>query len=212
MVSLLVAESAVFLVPMYIALKGKEVVPYQAGTNLLSFAYLAVVIILALVAMTAISFNWLLAIHLVALLGFVVAIGGVAMGGNMIADDQQQMKQDRASLIVFKNQFQGLCDRIALLEGDIFKGLLNSYSEFKSEKLAYATSESIAGSEAVDAEMNSCLDDISNEISKLERTAKDEETEDKDKVLADIVSDLDNSLKKLGLIVDRREQLMVQLR
>ena len=74
--------------------------------------------------------------------------------------------------IEFKRQFAAVCDDLSRIEYDAARAIYAVFRHFKDEDMAYATSESLPGSEAVDAQMKVHLVRIEEKVADLARAAE----------------------------------------
>lgn len=220
------AETITFWHPIYLILrneKGKNGLPFHFGTATIIGLYVVTVIILTLVAQTSISFNFLLVLHLGAFLSLAILIGLSTLGSMTISKIDSNDKRQREPLKAFRNEFALVCDRMAMIDNKEVAILCKAFENFRDERLEYATAESLPGSEDADLEINFCLQKIDNSIARLEEAAASSQNKNEAKKDFDgedigtrqinlMVKDLDNQLKKISLLLKRRETLIGQLR
>jgi hypothetical protein len=223
---LIFAETITFWHPIYLILrneKGEKGLPFHFGTATIIGLYDTVVIILAVVAHTTISFNFLFVLHLGVFLVFAILIGLSTIGSMTISKIDSKDQRQRAPLKGFRNEFAQVCDRLTMIDNKAVEILCRTFENFRDESLEYATAESLPGSEDSDLEMTFCLQKIENSIARLEETAASNQNDNeakKDIVSGDeanrqidrLVRDLDNRLKEMALLLKRRETLIGQLR
>lgn len=223
---LVFAETITFWHPVYLTLrneKGKKGLPFHFGTATIIGLYDATVTILAVVAHTSISFNFLLVLNLGVFLVLAILIGLSTLGSMSISKIDSTDKHQRAQLKAFRNEFALVCDRMTMIDNNEVAVLCKTFENFRDESLEYATAESLPGSEDADLEMNFSLQKIENSVSRLEEAAVSsqnskeplEGTEDRDPVnrqIIQLVKELDTQLKKMSLLLTRRETLIGQLR
>jgi len=223
---LVFAEIITFWHPVYLILrneKGKNGLPFHFGTATILGLYDAAVIILAVVAHTSISFNFLLVLHLGVFLVLAILIGLATIGSLAISKIDSKDARQRTPLNTFRNEFALVCDRLTMIENTKIEILSKTFENFRDESLEYATAESLPGSEDSDLEMNFCLQKIENKIAQLEEVAvsKQNDSEANEGIesgnaangqLSMLIMDLDNQLNKMSLLLKRRETLIGQLR
>jgi len=223
---LVFAETITFWHPVYLILrneKGKNGLPFHFGTATILGLYDAAVIILAVVAHTSISFNFLLVLHLGVFLVLAILIGLATIGSLAISKIDSKDARQRTPLNTFRNEFALVCDRLTMIENTKVGILSKTFENFRDESLEYATAESLPGSEDADLEMNFCLQKIENHIARLEEAAVSDQKNDETKEGVEsgdggngqinlLVKDLDNNLKKMSLLLKRRETIIGQLR
>lgn len=225
LIMLLVAETVLFLYPACLTARNKstrEALPHYMGTYIIMSLYGFAVFVLVILAHTSISFNWLLSLHLILFLAFIVLFGSTIIGGMFITGVDAKDKREREPFLFFKNQFAHVCNRLAMIDQNEVQRLCQSFDYFRDEKLEYATSENLPGSEDIQLEMNYCLQNIEDKIANLEEIAAAKDKEEStsspdsnaqvDSQIQKITKDLNNELKKMTLTLDRREQIMGQLR
>ena len=223
---LVFAETLTFGHPVYLILrneKGKNGLPFNFGTATIIGLYDAAVILLAVVAHTNISFNFLLALHLGAFLVLAILIGLSTIGSLTISKIDNRDARQRTPLITFRNEFALACDRLTMIDHKRVGVLSKTFENFRDEDLEYATAESLPGSEDADLEMNFCLQKIEDNLAQLEEAAASDQndneaiegTESGNAAYGQVnalIKDLDSQLNKMSVLLKRRETIIGQLR
>ena len=173
--------------------------PYQFTAIGMIVIYDFAIVILAMVALTSISLEWLSAMHTLSIVMLVIGIAAYNIGGNIVDDIETTDRQERQLAAEWKQQIASLSLMSSTLEcsssEDISKWLTSL-----SEELEYATSESLPGSEEVD-------NDISHEINELHlelESIANGNNENIDKFY--------NKVESLKVTIERRDKLMLTLR
>lgn len=180
-------------------------VPVHFGTMVLTSLYGLGALVLAGVAATSIKFEWLLVLHLLA---FLALVGGLAMaflGGSSISQLQKEDRIQRAGLIVFRNRFGEVSERLERI-GPVGVASLKKPFEAFREDLRFATVESLPGSEAVDAELNACLDEVEASLTSIEGVVATGEID------RQLLASAEKQIQRMHQVLRRRDALMAQLR
>jgi hypothetical protein len=223
---LVFAETLTFAHPVYLILrneKGKNGLPFHFGTATIIGLYDVAVVFLVMVAHTNISYNFLLVAYLGSSLVLAILLGLSTIGSLAISKTDSKDARQRTPLITFRNEFALVCDRLTMIEDKNVEGLIKNFEHFRDESLEYATAESLPGSEDVDLEMNFCLQKIEDNVAQLEESAASNQNENiPDGGIASgnadkgqenpLIKNLDNQLKKMSVLLKRRETLIGQLR
>ena len=216
LITLVFAETLLFFHPIQLTLRGEQsrnTLPISFGSYIVYVFYAIGVSILVAVALTSVSFNVLLAFHLILFLGLCLFIGGTSISGIFADSNHRKNIKERVPMISFKTSFANICDRLAILEFSAVKDLTRKYQQFRDENLEYVTSQSIPGSENVDNEMTSFLSKIDVSITELENQCQTdtEKIQNENDVISQIEL-LAKMLDKLTQILERRENVISHLR
>ena len=188
----------------------KPAFPFSLGGASAVTIYLLGTLALALVAGTPISYQWLLALHLAWFLLLTLTAGGFALATPHVEALTESHRQSRAPHLLFREQLAGVVDRVSLIERPEAQPLRDALAHFQDDA-AYATSESLPGSESLDSEMSDRLCAIEQKIQKLEQVCADAGTEPSP-AIGEKVGDLVGEVKRLKQVLDRRERKMAELR
>ena len=213
--ALLVAEFAGFLYPIIHTLRGEPKragFPFSLGAGVVTVIYVGGVGVLALVALSQITFAAMLVLHLVWLLLFLLGTGAFIMGTSFVGTLTATHKQQRANLVAVKEQFAALMDRVEMLQQ---KGAEPLRDAMKSthEALAYVASESLPRSEGLDDELFAVLGEMDQKTRELCNLC-DKAPGDQNclKAVSDVASSLVMDTRRVKGILNQRERLMAQLR
>ncbi len=134
------------------------------------------------------------------------------MAGPHVAALAQAHIEQRVSHQAFRQQLAGVVDRVNLIQRDSVRPLREALLAFQ-EEAQYATSESLPGSEKVDSEMCDLLCAIEQKIQRLEWSYGEVPPEaEAAKAIPENVAEVVQDVKRLQVVLDRRERLMTQLR
>ncbi|MBI2190882.1 MAG: hypothetical protein HYU36_02710 [Planctomycetes bacterium] len=223
---LLFAECLTFGYPMAITRRqeGKDKradVPVRLTEEMVILFYDLGVGTLVIAAMTPLSFNHLLVFHLMLLLSLILASGSLFLGSMQVLGIAQELQEQRAPLIHFKQEFGRLRDRAHLIEHE---GLMPAREVLESldEDVSYSTTESLQGSQNVDHELVTCLHEMGDALSRIEKAVSDPVSQIKgpndgpgqtgQPNLQESLRSFHAKAREMKQILARREEVIAQLR
>jgi hypothetical protein len=212
--ALIFAETLSFLLPVYLIQTGairRKKFPYHVGQATIIGLYDVGVFSLVMVALSSISYELLLVLHLVLFLICVICLGLSVVGSFAFSKTDARIEKQRQPFRDFRNEFALVCDRMEILQLDEAQTLVRSLKTFNDEELEYATTESLPGSEDVDMEMSFCLQKIRDKIMNLEQNANQSDVSEKsDPSHRVLLQEINHELDRMKIHLKRREQIIGQ--
>ena len=186
--------------------------PYSMGIGFLLVVYLIGVGTLLLVGVTEIPFFWLLALHLVWLLVYLLAAFSMLGGASYVDTVDKQDRQQRTQHILIREQLAGLIDRINLTNNSAVDSLRVSLTTVHAAA-TFATTESLPGSEEIGAEISRQLEFIDVKLRLLLQGLKSgTDIEPELPSIREAVAELISEVEAVDTTLKRRQRLMKQLR
>lgn len=186
------------------ASRGKSF-PFQFTAIGMIFIYDLAIVLLSLLALTAISIEWLSSLHVISFICLVIGLGAFHIGSGIVEDIEIRDEKERQPANEHRAQVQELVDiatRLKDTQKNVFFDVLSSLQG----DVEYATSESLPGSEGIDAEVQNHIHDLKGLLMSLESNGSSGNPS------ATVSSELVNKVEKLKLLIQRRDKLMISLR
>jgi len=166
--------------------------------------FLGVVVLVLVAAFSTLVFAPLLALHLIWLLGLIVFGALIVAAGRHAANVEDNFQQSRQPFVDFRNRFQQLNNRVALLDNSRFAEV-KAKVEKKNEELRYCPTETIDETVPLTMELSSLLEELEQLVSSCENGGTDEKVE----MLA---GDIDKLLKVFSQKLERRSSMNLQVK
>jgi hypothetical protein len=138
---------------------GNRGLPYHLGISYVVVTYCVGVLALAGISATGISFDWLLALSVVWNFLLLVTFLVVARGAGFVAEIDTRRSDRQGFMIALRQEMSAVRD---LAHSSSDETLRETISVFDSveEELAYATTESLPGADALDSQLQTGLQSI----------------------------------------------------
>ncbi len=215
LVAVLAAEAFTFVFPIAIMRRGiqaRRILPFHFGTGTMIVIYDIGVLALCFAALIPIAFPILLAAHLIWFLCFLTLVGAATVGGIYI---NAQEATDSACRIPFTD----MQDRLASLNNRLSMIVIPDVAQVKREFVRvcedakYLSRDSLAGAEPVETEISQCLDNIGQDVLRIENASTT--VGDKNPASVDLkncAGAIENEIKRLRQLFAKRDALLKRLR
>ncbi len=176
--------------------------PYNFAAVGIITLYDIAVVVLAFVALTSISPEWLGTLHLGAFLLALLALLAYFGGGMLVSDITTEEITQRVAYTNIVTRAQSLVDLSTTLRGDGAAHIQQSVAAFR-EEVEYITPETMPGTDAVEANVTQQLESIRNTLA----TLTEDITEDDD-----AIGVFDSQMQALTIAIKQREAAMLAAR
>lgn len=187
-------------------------IPLQLVPGTLAIAYLGLNLVFAVIAATAISFNLLATLHVFTLVGLLLLLGGVGLSSIYFSEVDLKDKSEATPKLLLNQRLLTIRDRLSMIEASEILPLKTDFDLFYREQFQYATSESVSGAEQCDIQLNQCLDELERYIDQFEDMDVSQRSGTEPARFEEMPASAQRVLKRLGQALERREQLVGELR
>lgn len=206
--SILFAHIVWFNVPIWMVAtdaRKKDAFPFQFTAITFCNLYAAGVVFLALaVVFSDISSGWVLVLNMGLLLGLVLSLGAFSVTNRAIEKMDADEKRVKAPAVELNLKIGAIRDRAAMCTAEGFGAALTAIDAV-AEAMHFGTAESLAGSEAVDAEVDQHFKSIEMALVALDEA----EGQEAEAVLVQKIVTVSQAAQR---VIARREAVMKTLR
>lgn len=170
LITILLAETFTFILPILMRSRtqGRRILPLYFGIGTMIVFYDIGVLALCSVALLQVAFSILLSLHLIWFLCFMVSIGGAIVGKIYIRTQDAADCACRIPYTEMQDRLASLNNRLAMIP---IANVAQAKQEFSRifEDAQYLSRDNLPGGESVELEINQCLDNIGQDVIRIEK-------------------------------------------
>ena len=215
--AILAAEAFTFVFPIAIMRRGapaRRILPFHFGTGTMIVIYDIGVLALCFAALLPIAFPILLAAQLIWFLCFLTFVGAATVGGMYISAQDTADSACRIPFTDMQDRLASLNNRLAMIPAEDVAQVKKEFARV-CEDAKYLSRDSLVGAESVETEINQCLDNVGQDLVRIEDASTRNSGNDPTPTPVDPKNSaqaIANEAKRLRQLFAKRDALLKRLR
>ena len=215
--AILAAEAFTYVFPIAIMRRGapaRRILPFHFGTGTMIVIYDIGVLALCFAALLPIAFPILLAAQLIWFLCFLTFVGAATVGGICISAQDTADSACRIPFTEMQDRLASLNNRLAMIPTEDVAQVKKELARV-CEDAKYLSRDSLVGGESVETEINQCLDNIGQDVLRIENSPTPKGGNDRVPTPFDPKNSaqaIANEVKRLRQLFAERDALLKRLR
>jgi hypothetical protein len=213
--AIIAAEAFTFVFPIAIMRRGaaaRRILPFHFGTGTMIVIYDIGVLALCFAALLPIAFPILLAAQLIWFLCFLTFVGAATVGGMYISTQDTTDSACRIPFTDMQDRLASLNNRLAMIPTENVAQVKRELARV-CEDAKYLSRDSLVGAESVETEITQCLDNIGQEVLRMENVSTPTSGNDRTPIdPKNCAQAIENEIQRLRQFFAKRDALLKRLR